>query len=193
MAANPAVGIVGASGMVGKFLTNGFLEDGSFAVTLLTRKVRQRRACRSRRSASHGRPTRPTRTCVGDMQGGASKLADFEARGAKVVEVDFTDPAALTAALAGKQRSRPHPSTEPRHSRERGAPQPLAPLVTWLAPTCCGAGCSPLAAGLETVMSAVGMEGLQGQVDVIKAAKAAGVKRFVPSEFGMDASSPLVR
>lgn len=42
-------------------------------------------------------------------------------------------------------------------------------------------------------MSAVGTFGLEAQASVIKAAKAAGVRRFVPSEFGIDIGRPGIR
>jgi nucleoside-diphosphate-sugar epimerase len=44
--------------------------------------------------------------------------------------------------------------------------------------------------GQDAVVSAVGTEGLPGQNTVIDAAVAAGVKRFLPSEFGSDLSNP---
>jgi uncharacterized protein YbjT (DUF2867 family) len=44
--------------------------------------------------------------------------------------------------------------------------------------------------GQDAVISTVGTEGLLGQTLIIDAAIAAGVKRFLPSEFGSDISSP---
>ncbi|TVY91600.1 Pinoresinol reductase [Lachnellula willkommii] len=44
--------------------------------------------------------------------------------------------------------------------------------------------------GQDAVVSAVGTEGLQGQNVLIDAAIAAGVKRFLPSEFGSDLANP---
>jgi hypothetical protein len=44
--------------------------------------------------------------------------------------------------------------------------------------------------GQDAVVSAVGTEGLLGQSLLIDAAIAAGVKRFLPSEFGSDLSNP---
>lgn len=44
--------------------------------------------------------------------------------------------------------------------------------------------------GQDAVVSAVGLPGLQGQNLIIDAAVAAGVKRFLPSEFGSDLSNP---
>ncbi|TVY14193.1 Pinoresinol reductase 2 [Lachnellula arida] len=46
--------------------------------------------------------------------------------------------------------------------------------------------------GQDAVVSAVGTEGLQGQNVLIDAAIAAGVKRFLPSEFGSDLANPKV-
>ena len=46
--------------------------------------------------------------------------------------------------------------------------------------------------GQDAVISAVGNEGLQGQHVLIDAAVAAGVKRFLPSEFGSDIANPKV-
>ncbi len=116
-------------------------------------------------------------------QGGAAKLADFAAQGAKVVEVDFSSEAELTAALQGVWVLRRGGGPGGVHcngvvgtsDHDRDVP----------------ARCS--CAGLETVISTVGTEGLLGQIEVIKAAKAAGVKRFVPSEFGLDTTAPGIR
>ncbi|KAJ4341911.1 hypothetical protein N0V95_007096 [Ascochyta clinopodiicola] len=47
--------------------------------------------------------------------------------------------------------------------------------------------------GHDAVVSTVGTTGLTTQVAIIKAAIAAGVKRFIPSEFGSDLKNPLVR
>ncbi|KAH8654053.1 isoflavone reductase family protein-like protein CipA [Tricladium varicosporioides] len=44
--------------------------------------------------------------------------------------------------------------------------------------------------GQDAVVSAVGMEGLLGQTVLIDAAIAAGVYRFLPSDFGSDLSNP---
>jgi uncharacterized protein YbjT (DUF2867 family) len=44
--------------------------------------------------------------------------------------------------------------------------------------------------GQDAVVSTVGNHGLQGQTIMIDAAIAAGVKRFLPSEFGSDLSNP---
>ena len=44
--------------------------------------------------------------------------------------------------------------------------------------------------GNDAVVSTVGNPGLQGQTTAIDAAIAAGVKRFLPSEFGSDLSNP---
>ncbi|TVY35112.1 Bifunctional pinoresinol-lariciresinol reductase [Lachnellula occidentalis] len=46
--------------------------------------------------------------------------------------------------------------------------------------------------GQDAVVSTVGTEGLQGQQVLIDAAIAAGVKRFLPSEFGTDIANPKV-
>ncbi|TVY29109.1 Isoflavone reductase-like protein [Lachnellula hyalina] len=46
--------------------------------------------------------------------------------------------------------------------------------------------------GQDAVVSTVGNEGLQGQHVLIDAAIAAGVKRFLPSEFGVDLANPKV-
>jgi hypothetical protein len=46
--------------------------------------------------------------------------------------------------------------------------------------------------GQDAVVSAVGNEGLQGQHVLIDAAVAAGVKRFLPSDFGSDLANPKV-
>lgn len=46
------------------------------------------------------------------------------------------------------------------------------------------------AAGQDIVVSAVGAAGVPDQPKWIEAAKAAGVRRFVPSEFGLDISEP---
>jgi ribosomal protein S9 len=40
--------------------------------------------------------------------------------------------------------------------------------------------------GVDVVISVVGGAGLQGQLKAVEAAKAAGVKRYIPSEFGVD-------
>ncbi len=44
--------------------------------------------------------------------------------------------------------------------------------------------------GQDAVVSTVGTEGFQGQPLIIDAAIAAGVKRFIPSEFGSDTDNP---
>lgn len=44
--------------------------------------------------------------------------------------------------------------------------------------------------GQDAVISTVGTEGFQGQAVIIDAAIAAGVKRFIPSEFGSDTKNP---
>ena len=46
--------------------------------------------------------------------------------------------------------------------------------------------------GQDAVVSTVGTEGLPGQSIFVDAAVAAGVKRFLPSDFGSDLSNPLV-
>ncbi|KAI9649186.1 hypothetical protein NHQ30_001754 [Ciborinia camelliae] len=46
---------------------------------------------------------------------------------------------------------------------------------------------------IDAVISAVGNEGLEGQSLLIDAAVAAGVKRFLPSEFGSDLSNPITK
>lgn len=46
--------------------------------------------------------------------------------------------------------------------------------------------------GQDAVVSAVGTDGLLGQSVLFDAAVAAGVKRFIPSEFGSDISNPAV-
>ncbi|KAB8295903.1 hypothetical protein EYC80_008724 [Monilinia laxa] len=46
---------------------------------------------------------------------------------------------------------------------------------------------------IDAVVSVVGNEGFQGQSLVIDAAVAAGVKRFLPSEFGSDLSNPATK
>ncbi|QSZ37158.1 hypothetical protein DSL72_009252 [Monilinia vaccinii-corymbosi] len=46
---------------------------------------------------------------------------------------------------------------------------------------------------IDAVVSVVGTEGLEGQRLVIDAAVAAGVKRFLPSEFGSDLSNPVTK
>lgn len=43
--------------------------------------------------------------------------------------------------------------------------------------------------GQDAVVSAVGPEGLLGQALIFDAANAAGVKRFIPSEYGCDTSN----
>ncbi|KAK4089131.1 hypothetical protein Purlil1_6564 [Purpureocillium lilacinum] len=48
-------------------------------------------------------------------------------------------------------------------------------------------------AGQEAVISLVGVPGLAAQTQVIDAAIAAGVKRFIPSDFGSDLDNPLAR
>ncbi|EIN03751.1 NAD(P)-binding protein [Punctularia strigosozonata HHB-11173 SS5] len=47
--------------------------------------------------------------------------------------------------------------------------------------------------GVDAVVSAVGSAALAGQIKIIDAAVAAGVKRFLPSEFGNDTEHPAVR
>ncbi|TAQ89860.1 hypothetical protein B7494_g1832 [Chlorociboria aeruginascens] len=47
--------------------------------------------------------------------------------------------------------------------------------------------------GQDAVVSAVGFAGLAGQTTIIDAAIAAGVKRFLPSEYGSDLDNPLVK
>jgi hypothetical protein len=47
--------------------------------------------------------------------------------------------------------------------------------------------------GQDAVVSAVGTEGLPGQNTVVDAAVAAGVKRFLPSEFGSDLANPKTK
>lgn len=47
--------------------------------------------------------------------------------------------------------------------------------------------------GQDAVVSTVGNAGLQGQTIVIDAAIAAGVKRFLPSEFGSDLGNPKTK
>ena len=47
--------------------------------------------------------------------------------------------------------------------------------------------------GQDAVVSTVGTEGLTGQILLIDASIAAGVKRFIPSEFGSDSASPKTR
>ncbi|KXH47601.1 hypothetical protein CNYM01_09452 [Colletotrichum nymphaeae SA-01] len=48
--------------------------------------------------------------------------------------------------------------------------------------------------GIDAVVSAVGKQnGLQSQFKLIDAAIAAGVKRFIPSEFGADLQNPKIR
>ncbi|KAL1978125.1 hypothetical protein VTN31DRAFT_984 [Thermomyces dupontii] len=41
-------------------------------------------------------------------------------------------------------------------------------------------------AGIDAIVSTVGPAGLKDQLELIRRAKAEGVKRFIPSEFGMD-------
>jgi uncharacterized protein YbjT (DUF2867 family) len=55
-------------------------------------------------------------------------------------------------------------------------------------------GTSHLAAnaGIDAVVSVIGSLALASQNDYIDAAVAAGVKRFIPSEFGCDTQSPLL-
>ena len=48
-------------------------------------------------------------------------------------------------------------------------------------------------AGQDAVISLVGVPGLAAQTQVIDAAIAAGVKRFIPSDFGSDLDNPLAR
>lgn len=50
-----------------------------------------------------------------------------------------------------------------------------------------------MCAGRDIVLSAVGTAGLPGQLMHIEAAVAAGVKRYVPSEFGLDSGAPGFR
>jgi hypothetical protein len=45
----------------------------------------------------------------------------------------------------------------------------------------------------DAVISIVGNEGFADQAKIIDAAIAAGVKRFIPSEFGSDTANPTVR
>ncbi|CRG84486.1 hypothetical protein PISL3812_01767 [Talaromyces islandicus] len=45
--------------------------------------------------------------------------------------------------------------------------------------------------GQDAVISAIGAAGVSSQAKVIDAAIAAGVKRFIPSEFGSDTTNPL--
>lgn len=47
--------------------------------------------------------------------------------------------------------------------------------------------------GVDAVVSLVGVPGLEGQKTLLDAAIAAGVKRFVPSEFGSDNSDPKAK
>jgi hypothetical protein len=47
--------------------------------------------------------------------------------------------------------------------------------------------------GQDIVVSTVGTPGLQGQILMIDAAVAAGVKRFLPSEFGSDLDNPKTK
>lgn len=46
--------------------------------------------------------------------------------------------------------------------------------------------------GQDAVVSAVGFEGVPGQIKLIDAAIEAGVQRFIPSEFGSDSTFPKV-
>ncbi|KUJ17666.1 isoflavone reductase family protein-like protein CipA [Mollisia scopiformis] len=46
--------------------------------------------------------------------------------------------------------------------------------------------------GNDAVISTVGLMGLQGQTTAVEAAVAAGVKRFLPSEFGYDLEDPKI-
>jgi uncharacterized protein YbjT (DUF2867 family) len=48
-------------------------------------------------------------------------------------------------------------------------------------------------AGQDAVVSAVGMQGLESQLLLIDAAASAGVKRFIPSEFGSNLENPNTR
>lgn len=45
--------------------------------------------------------------------------------------------------------------------------------------------------GQDAVVSAIGGAGVSAQTKIIDAAIAAGVKRFIPSEFGSDTTNPL--
>jgi uncharacterized protein YbjT (DUF2867 family) len=83
------------------------------------------------------------------QESGSSETAkELAARGARIVQVDYNDDAAVTTALKG----------------------------------------------VDAVVSTLGFAGLQLQVPIAKAAKAAGVQLFAPSEFGGPtdmASGPL--
>ncbi|PNW76810.1 hypothetical protein CHLRE_11g477200v5 [Chlamydomonas reinhardtii] len=112
------VAVIGGSGLLGKHIVNGLLENGHYDVTVVSRKG-----------------------------GDDSKLAPFVAKGAKIAHVDYNEQASLVVALKGQ----------------------------------------------EIVISTVGAAALSEQPKYIEAAKAAGVRRFVPSEFGFDSGAPGVR
>ncbi|KAG2441235.1 hypothetical protein HYH02_010078 [Chlamydomonas schloesseri] len=110
--------VIGGSGLLGKHIVSGLLENGSYDVTVISRKGSDE-----------------------------SKLAPLVAKGAKVAHVDFAEQDSLVSALKGQ----------------------------------------------EIVISTVGAAALAEQPKLIEAAKAAGVRRFVPSEFGLDSCAPGIR
>ncbi|KAG2423805.1 hypothetical protein HXX76_014965 [Chlamydomonas incerta] len=112
------VAVIGGSGMLGKHIVTGLLENGHYDVTILSRKGSDE-----------------------------SKLAAFVTKGAKIAPVDYESQEDLVSALKGQ----------------------------------------------EIVISTVGAAALAEQPKYIEAAKAAGVRRFVPSEFGLDSGAPGVR
>ena len=124
--------------------------------------------------------------------GNQAALQQWVPKGAKIVEADFEDEASLVAALKGEcltsaleaTLAQPYPGLAHHafliHHFTAALLHVSIPFLPGLA-------------GLDIVVSAVGTPGLAAQPSVIKAAKAAGVRRFVPSEFGMDTGAPGVR
>ena len=51
-------------------------------------------------------------------------------------------------------------------------------------------GLTDVLKGIDIVVSTVGRPGIDSQIPLIDAAVAAGVKRFIPSEFGADSEQP---
>jgi len=51
-------------------------------------------------------------------------------------------------------------------------------------------GMTDVLRGIDIIVSTVGNPGLDNQIPLIDAAVAAGVKRFIPSEFGADSEQP---
>jgi nucleoside-diphosphate-sugar epimerase len=90
----------------------------------------------------------------------------LSAQGVEIVTVDFLDNAALVRAFRGK-----HPPFSFESNNVL-----IASLVGW-----------------DVVISAVGLPMVKMQLLMIEAAAEAGVKRFLPSEFGFDLTIPSNR